>query len=383
MWRLLCVVAVASLTAAAPNGGSRHVDAGVLRDLNEIEAGLYARNITAVKSVLLTVAGSSNLSGDEVDEILEGVNGIVNDTLEPSVNLDFSIAQDQMDGFYELFIKCEEDQLHAFNRSVKDQAVTVQLTSEHELCRKQQSLLSDQVTSCATLLSAAESIESAKCTLYRETDVLPTAPPCMSHGGEEVEAYHERQIKEFEASLGNLLMRKHECGNATERLLAQRAQCTNRTSELSDLKGQCDFKQLKLDNSVCDLAAKMGIDCAAYNTCRQQAMYSFMEANSSVSITEAELQMTWKMLQQVRCMVDAAKSRDPHLVAICSERKNYSVAHLTINYTGVPPFAPCQSLSEAPGSPEYMESLYGDLPKNVNVTACQASCCLGNATNAR
>ena len=28
MWRLLCVVAVASLTAAVPNGGSRHVDAG-------------------------------------------------------------------------------------------------------------------------------------------------------------------------------------------------------------------------------------------------------------------------------------------------------------------------------------------------------------------
>ena len=58
-----------------------------------------------------------------MDEILEGVNGIVNDTLEPSVNLDFSIAQDQMDGFYELFLKCEEDQLHAFNRSVKDQSL--------------------------------------------------------------------------------------------------------------------------------------------------------------------------------------------------------------------------------------------------------------------
>ena len=29
---------------------------------------------------------------------------------------------------------------------------------------------------------------------------------------------------------------------------------------------------------------------------RDQAMYSFMKANSSVSITEAELQTTWKML---------------------------------------------------------------------------------------
>ena len=73
---------------------------GVLRDLNEIEAGLYARNISAVKSVLLTVAGSSNLTGEEVDEILDGVNDIVNDTLEPSVKTDFSIAQDQMDGFW-------------------------------------------------------------------------------------------------------------------------------------------------------------------------------------------------------------------------------------------------------------------------------------------
>ena len=149
MWRLLCAVAGASLTVAVPNGQSRHVDAGgeggraawkarvqfdafcpwlghagVLRDLNEIEAGLYARNLTAVKSVLLTVAGSSNLTGEEVDEILDGVNGIVNDTLEPSVKTDFAIAQDQMDGFYELFLKCEEDQLHAFNRSVTDQSLS-------------------------------------------------------------------------------------------------------------------------------------------------------------------------------------------------------------------------------------------------------------------
>ncbi|CAE7372637.1 unnamed protein product [Symbiodinium natans] len=383
MWRLLCAVAGASLTVAVPNGQSRHVDAGVLRDLNEIEAGLYARNLTAVKSVLLTVAGSSNLTGEEVDEILDGVNGIVNDTLEPSVKTDFAIAQDQMDGFYELFLKCEEDQLHAFNRSVTDQASIVQFTSSHELCRKQQSLIADQVVSCTTLLTAAESIQSAKCTLYSETDVLPTTPPCLSHGGEDVEAYHERQIQEFEASLSNLLLRKHECGNATERLTTQRGQCTSANTSLSDVRNECDFKQLKLDNSVCDLSAKMGIDCAAYNTCRQQAMYSFMEANSSVSVTEEELKVTWKMLQQVRCMVDAAKNRDPHLVAICSERKNYSVAHLTINYTGVPPFAPCQTLSEPPGSPQYMEAMYAKMPKNAPVSACQASCCLRNTTFAR
>mmetsp|Transcript_9147 Transcript_9147/g.16794 ORF Transcript_9147/g.16794 Transcript_9147/m.16794 type:complete len:383 (-) Transcript_9147:87-1235(-) len=376
----LCVVVSLAAAATSP-GRAPRVNPGVLRDLNEIEAGLYARNISAIKSVLLTVAESSSLSADDVDEILDGVNDIVNDTLEPSVNLDFSIAQDQMDGFYELFLKCEEEQLTAFNRSVADQAGIVKFTSAHSLCRRQQSLLVDQVTSCTTLLTAAHSIKDAKCTLYSEADVLPVTPPCFAHASEEVEAYHERQIQEFEASLSSLLLKKYECGNATEHLAMQEAQCSNASSTLVELKSQCDFKQLKLDNSVCDLSNKMGIDCAAYNTCRQQAMYSFMEANESVAVTEAELQQTWKLLQQVRCMVDAAKDRDPHLVAICSERANYSVAHLTIEYTGVPPFAPCQNLAEMPGSPEYMEAMYAQLPKNAPVTACQASCCLQNGTS--
>ena len=31
------------------------------------------------------------------------------------------------------------------------------------------------------------------------------------------------------------------------------------------------------------------------------------------------------------------------------------VAHLTLNYTGTPPMAPCQALSESPGGAEYMQ----------------------------
>jgi len=96
-------------------------------------------------------------------------------------------------------------------------------------------------------------------------------------------------------------------------------------------------------------------------------------------------------------------------VALCSKQRNFSVAHLIINYSTVPwqlpllqmllmmmvgftygflmvfcgvavcllfdagfvgfpstsqvpPFAPCQSLAEPPGSPQYMTALYGHMP---------------------
>ena len=38
-----------------------------------------------------------------------------------------------------------------------------------------------------------------------------------------------------------------------------------------------------VDSTVCALQTRMGVDCSAYDSCRKQAMASFMQANESVA----------------------------------------------------------------------------------------------------
>jgi len=348
--------------------------AGVLKDVQQLGVSLASRNLSAIQKVLIAVA-ESNESNSTANDVLHGVDEIVNDTLEPAVERDFSVAQDEIAGFHELFLKCEEDQLHAFNNSVLDQKKIVHFAEDHLLCRKHQVLLMDANQSCDTLQQAAQTVQDAKCQLYEQSQTVPPATVCTAQPHEAPEAFHERKIKEFEASLAQLLERRKTCEEAKVQAQLQHERCDKAKQDLSNGRKACDDKQLMVDTTVCGLQSRMGVDCAAYNSCRRQAMASFMQANESVKMTEAELQATWTMLKQVRCMIDGAKERSPLKVAMCSSQQNFSVAHLIINYSSVPPFAPCQSLAEPPGSPQYMNALYGHMPPRAPASPCSASCC--------
>eukprot|EP00913_Durusdinium_trenchii_P013745 g12905.t1 len=74
-------------------------------------------------------------------------------------------------------------------------------------------------------------------------------------------------------------------------------------------------------------------------------------------------------------MIEGAQQKNVSKVQMCLEQTNVSLKNLTINYTTVPAVTPCQTLVEAPGSPDYMEALYGHVPKRAPASACQASCC--------
>lgn len=349
--------------------------AGVLQDVQQLGVSLANRNLSAIQKVLMAVA-ASNGTNSTADEVLHGVDEIVNETLEPAVERDFSVAQDEISGFHELFLKCEEDQLSAFNNSVLDQKKVVHFAEEHLICRKHQVLLLDANVSCTTLLQAARTVEDAKCALYERSRTVPEASVvCQAQQHEDAEAYHQRKIKELEDSLAQLLTRKKDCEEAKVQAQLQSERCEKAREDLANGQKACDAKQLMVDSTVCALQTRMGVDCSAYDSCRKQAMASFMQANESVKMTEAELQATWMMLKQVRCMINGAKERSPLKVALCSQERNFSVAHLIINYSSVPPFAPCQSLAEPPGSPQYMTALYGHMPPRAPASPCEASCC--------
>ncbi|CAJ1354836.1 unnamed protein product [Effrenium voratum] len=347
--------------------------------LTDLDAGLASRNLSKIQAVLMSIANSnsSNSSDDgTVENMLSDVDDIVNNTLQPSVKSDFHVAQSELSGFYELFLRCEEEQLSNFKDSVTVQRAVAAGTEEHNACRRQQVISLDEKLSCETLLNASVTAKEAKCQLFHSTARVPDISVCNAAMDEDVEAFHERKIKEFRHGLDLLLERQKGCQEANLQVKDQQGACALTGEHFADQKAACDRKQLEVDTAVCRLQRRMGTNCAAYNACRAQAMVSFSEANESAKMTEAELQTTWKMLEQVRCMIDGAKQRDPHRVALCSDKTHFSVAHLTLNYTGTPPMAPCQALSESPGGAEYMQELYGHLPEQAPASPCQAACCL-------
>jgi len=204
---------------------------------------------------------------------------------------------------------------------------------------------------------------------------IPAATECLPNPGEDPEAFLLRKLAEFEAGLEKVAVKQEECQNATGYAAKYEESCTTKTVWHTENKTVCDGKQLVLDSSICKLKAHMSVDCSEYEACRDQAFKAFAMANASAEIDEEEAREMWVQLQQIKCLVNAIMNNAHEDEMAACVTTQFSVAHLNVNHSRIPASAICQSLAESPGSPEYMEALYSDLPANAPAEACEASCC--------
>lgn len=340
-------------------------------------------NLTGLLAMLMDVVKKNAHSPTSVETAaqLEPAIDILNTSLEPSMKESVMIMQKQISGFESLFLHCEEIALQAFNRSIADQSRVVQLRLDHASCREQEASLADPHGTCLMELKAAQTVQDYRCRMYQEANTI-TAAPCFPTGNEDAEAFHVRKLQEFEANLALLQTRKAECDNATASASALQAHCDSQATVLQQTRSTCNRHQHILDSGICKLKGKMESDCSESQTCQTQAMHSYSLANASVAKDEESIKEQWNQLQRIRCLYNMLNKNLSFEYAHSCTNKNYSVDHLSVNYTGAPPFSPCQSLQETPGSPEYMQSLYGSLNAKAPVEACRSQCCLeANATN--
>lgn len=373
-------------------------EALVVERSNEAHVHLNPPRGRSVAGQAISLASSSNLTGllamltdvvkknahsptsVETAKQLEPAIGILNDSIEPNMKESFMIMQHSISGFEGLFLHCEELALKAFNKSIADQSRVVQLRLDHASCREQEADLTGPVGTCQNLLTAAQTVQAYRCRTYQEANTI-TAGPCLPTGEEDAEAFHARKLQEFEANLALLATRKAECDNATASANALQAHCDSQASLLQQTRSTCNRHQHVLDSGICKLKGKMESDCSSSQTCQTQAMQSYSLANASVAKDEESIQAQWQQIQQVRCLYDVLNQNKSFKYAHSCTQKKFSVDHLSVNYSGAPPFSPCESLQETPGSPEYMQSLYGSLNAKAPVEACTSQCCLeANAT---
>lgn len=342
-------------------------------------------NITGLHALLAErLLHNSDPTSTEDEELAAGlapVLEVVNDTLEPTVMQGKDLAQQTISEFEALFLHCEELAAEAFNQSILDQEALVDRSSNHSFCRHQESALTTAWTNCQSMADAAEKIRAYKCQLYSESNHIPSSS-CFPIGGENAEDFHARKLELFEKNLADLLQFKDACNLSTESAASVSERCNKQRTSMLQKKSYCDTEQHLLDSSICMLNNKMVSDCAQSKTCQQQTLASYEIANESAKISEEKIKEMWEQLQEIRCMIDAVQQRQADGALDHCSTSTYSVAHLTLKYSALPPFSPCEEMNETMGSPEYMQTLYGSLPANVQVQACRSQCC-NEAANRR
>jgi len=311
----------------------------------------------------------------EENEALDMVEEAVERTLEPEIVEKIEEASLTLQGLSELFLKCEEKMDTLLNKSQTTQQEVITHRADHKLCRTEESEVATEHESCAKLLSSAKSVEASVCQTVEAVSQIPAATECLPNPGEDAEGFLLRKLAEFEAGLEKVEVKQEECDNATAYADKYEESCTTKTVWHTENKTKCDDKQLVLDSSICKLKAHMSVDCSEYEACRDKAFEAFALANSSAEFDEETAKQMWVQLQQIKCLVNAIRNNAHEDEMAACVITQFSVAHLNVNHSRIPASAICQSLAEAPGSEEYMDALYGDLPANAPAQACEASCC--------
>eukprot|EP00438_Fugacium_kawagutii_P019719 Skav213548 [mRNA] locus=scaffold263:16464:17630:+ [translate_table: standard] len=329
-----------------------------------------------IEEALVSMAqGISQAPGDLIKNVKTDVMATISDQLKPRIVGEHKLIQSQIAEFSTLFAKCEAEREVGLNNSFVKQSAIPVLIANHKACRWQESHLGHELASCRETLQSSRQVDTSTCDGAKMMDQIPDISSCAALNGEDAETYYDRMLQQLHERLKSIRIRRMLCANTTGALKLQQSVCEGQEAEIQRQRSSCNEIQGVLDSSVCDLSTSMSTTCAQYKACRSQATLSYDLVHHTVKAREDTLHEEWKALQRIECILDAMSSSNVVAATRECNQALYSVSHLLVNYVTIPPCQPCEALAEVPGTIEYNNTVFKELPEDVALAMCSADCC--------
>eukprot|EP00440_Ansanella_granifera_P029128 gb/GFBE01031638.1/.p1 GENE.gb/GFBE01031638.1/~~gb/GFBE01031638.1/.p1 ORF type:complete len:1312 (+),score=237.37 gb/GFBE01031638.1/:1-3936(+) len=337
-------------------------------------------DMSTIESLVLAVSkeGATPALEPYLLEIEEMVNTSIN-----AIELRSEAVQRGLDAVSNVYDICLHQQADSVNLT--------DLGAIHVACRKDEAAAKEAMEHACEFADSETQNMWAACDHFHH-DINPVSdkvPEICDGEFNETNEQHAKRLQDwFTKKVAEWKNANNSCSYRTNRSRVANDTCDEKTNEYSNKVKECDVKQNHLDVGACDYFQHH--NCSEHEQCWNRSTVAYMRANTSAAIAMESNMVEWRGLMRVRCLVRAIGESDADREAAIERCKNarYDDSFLILNFTyyaspltpELPVMPDCVTWDHEvenyqPGTIEYMEHWYSDLPDEAPATACTSDCC--------
>lgn len=328
-----------------------------------------ARHLQVI-SESLTGVFLKNMSKEVTDRFLHHMKTQV-DALQSSIPDRLAASQKHLDHVLSLFYKCDAERVTKLAFADRHENETARKARSHILCRREE----------ATAKLAADTCEKANAELSRSLQEDPTcqnwpalkaltaeSAACKEPTEKETyEEYLERMRSEFDSQLLLFRQLKHVCSPRENAIVS----CDEDKIAYIQKLQLCNALQQQLEKESCRHAIEIRQAWNSYAGCFMDAHRRYQnEAAQAQQLQGAQLK-EFQATKKIECMLGGFRSTQPKEVLRKCEEEVMNAklpADLQISILCPPAYKfPAESLPTYPGSKEYGEQKYANVPHEAPV----------------